>query len=66
MEPVTESGETFTFHKGILTAKSFFGATGKEYLTADEAKKANPKGSMICVKNVEHGGATELSLSIKL
>ena len=66
MQTVQKAGEKFTFQGSVLTAKSFFGSTGHEFQTAAEAQKENPKGSLICVKNVEHDGATELSLSIKL
>ena len=65
MTTVQKAGEKFTFQSSVFTAKSFSGATDKEYPTASEAKKANPKDKMIYVKNVEHGGVTELALSIK-
>lgn len=66
METVKKAGERFTHQGKTFTVKSFFGSTGIEYQTADEAKKANPKDSLICVKNVEYEGATELRLSKKL
>ena len=66
MEQVSKAGEKFTFQGKTLTVKSFFGGTGHEFKTAAEAIANNPKNTLICVKNVEHGGATELSLSIKV
>ena len=60
---VQKKGQKFKFYGEILEAVSFFGETGIEYSTAKEAIENNPKGSNIIVKNLEHGGATELSLS---
>lgn len=42
-----------------LTVKSFFGETGIEYQTYEEALKNNGIDKMIIIKNVEHGGASE-------
>ncbi len=64
MIPVKKAGQRFTFQGNTLTVKSFFGETGIEYDTAAEAKKNNTPGSMIFVKNEDHGGATDLTLSL--
>lgn len=56
-----------TFGKGdTLTVRSFFGASGLEYSTYEEAVWNNEADGMILIKNVEHGGASEWKHSILL
>lgn len=66
VKSVQEVGHQFTFYDSTLTAAAFFGKTGIEYNTAVEAIENNPGDRMICVKNKEHGGTTELNLSFSI
>lgn len=51
---VTKKGQKFLFQNKTYTAQSFFGESGIEYDTLEEAKKNNPNNSMILVKNEEY------------
>lgn len=42
-----------------LTVQSFYGGTGVEYPTYEEAVWNNEANGMILIKNIEHGGASE-------
>lgn len=57
----TQAGQKVRTNFGteILTVAAFFGKSGHEYATAKEAYLKNPgtKKGMICIKNVEYGGA---------
>ena len=61
MAQPTQAGQKVrtNFNTETLTVKSFFGASGYEYPTAQEAYLKNPgtKPGRICIKNVEYGGA---------
>lgn len=60
---VEKKGQKFEFQNQILEVESFYGESGIEFETAKKAIKENPKSKIICVKNKEFGGATELSKS---
>lgn len=61
MAQPTQAGQEVraNFSDEILTVVSFFGASGYEYPTAQEAYLKNPgtKPGHICIKNKEYGGA---------
>ena len=61
MAQPTQAGQKVrtNFSDEILTVVSFFGASGYEYPTAQEAYLNNPSTKLghICIKNKEYGGA---------
>ena len=62
---VQKKGQKFTHLGSTLTATAFFGKSGIEYDTAKEAIEKNGNNSMICVKNAEFDGVTDIRLSLK-
>ena len=58
----TRAGQKFrtNFNNEIYTVLSFFGESGIEYSTSEEAYLSNPgtKRGCICIKNKEYGGAS--------
>jgi hypothetical protein len=55
-----------TFNKKIYTAKGFFGATGVEYATSNEAANRNhlKNDDSVCIKILETGGACQVQDAI--
>ena len=56
---VQKKGQKFTHLGSTLTATAFFGKSGIE------AIEKNGNNSMICVKNAEFDGVTDIRLSLK-